>query len=178
MTADIDVPRGGAEGVIVGEGGRFYGWARYLVNSKPVFTYNLLDPKWTRLAGNGGLGPRQAYDRIRFQVPRLGEATLAYNNTSGVGSGGTGTLKVDGRVVSTQTLEHTLPLVKPLDQTFNIGSAGASPVDDKDYKVPFKFTGTINKLTIALDPPILTPERHKEAGECQPLRVGLAGTAA
>ncbi|MGD0931361.1 MAG: sulfatase-like hydrolase/transferase [Candidatus Korobacteraceae bacterium] len=68
-----------------------------------------------------------------------------------------GTLKVDGKVVSTQTLEHTLPLVKALDQTFNIGSAGASPVDDNDYKVPFKFTGTINKVTIALDPPVLTP---------------------
>jgi hypothetical protein len=77
---------------------------------------------------------------------------------SGVGRGGTGALKVDGKVVSTQKLA----LVKPLDQTFNIGSAGADPVDDRDYKVPFKFTGNINKLTIALDPPILTRDDVKK----------------
>jgi hypothetical protein len=97
-----------------------------------------------------------------FKYDGLGEATLAYNNNSGVGRGGTGTLKVDGKVASTQTLERTLPLVKPLDQSFNIGSAGPDPVDDRDYKVPFKFTGTINKVTIALDPPKLTPDDMKK----------------
>ena len=51
ITADIDVPQGGADGVIVGEGGRFYGWALYLLKSKPVYTYNLLDLKRTRWAG-------------------------------------------------------------------------------------------------------------------------------
>jgi hypothetical protein len=73
----------------------------------------------------------------------------------------TGTLTVDGKVVSTQKLERTLPLVKPLDQTFNIGSGGATPVDDPDYKVPFKFTGEISKVTIALDAPILTADDVK-----------------
>jgi arylsulfatase len=157
ITADIDVPQGGAEGVIVGEGGRFYGWAMYLVDGKPVYTYNLLDLKRTRFAGTEALAAGKHTIEYDFKYNGLGEATLAYNVLSGVGQGGTGTLKVDGKVVSTQTLEHTLPLVKALDQTFNIGSAGASPVDDNDYKVPFKFTGTINKVTIALDPPVLTP---------------------
>jgi hypothetical protein len=64
--------------------------------------------------------------------------------------------------VSTETLEATLPLVKPLDDTFNIGSSGNAPVDDKDYKVPFPFTGTINKVTIAVDPPKLTPQDVKK----------------
>jgi hypothetical protein len=64
---------------------------------------------------------------------------------------------VDGNVVSTQKLERTLPLVKPLDQFFAIGLSGPAPVDDHDYKVPFNFTGKINKVTIALDPPKLTP---------------------
>jgi len=48
-------------------------------------------------------------------------------------------------------------MVKPLDDTFNIGEAGAQPVNDADYKVPFNFTGTINKVTIAVDSPKLTP---------------------
>jgi hypothetical protein len=69
---------------------------------------------------------------------------------------------VDGKVVSTQTLGATLPLVKPLDDTFNIGNSGAEPVNDSDYKVPFKFTGTINKVTIAVDPPVLTPADIKK----------------
>jgi hypothetical protein len=157
ITADIEIPQGGAEGLIVGEGGRFYGCAMYLVNSKPVFTYNLLDLKRTRFAGTEALAPGKHTIEYDFKYDGLGEGTLAYNNLSGVGRGGTGTLKMDGKVVSTQTLEHTLPLVKALDQTFNIGSAGASPVDDSDYKPPFKFTATINKVTIALDPPVLTP---------------------
>jgi hypothetical protein len=149
ITAEIDVPQGGAEGVIVGEGGRFVGYALYLLKGKPVFTYNLLDLKRTRWEGPEAL----EYD---FRYDGLGEATLAYNNLSGVGRGGTGTLKVDGRLVSTQKLERTLPLVLPLDQTFDIGIGGPTPVDDNDYKVPFKFTGKIDKLTIALDPPKLT----------------------
>jgi arylsulfatase len=79
-----------------------------------------------------------------------------------VGRGGAGTLKVDGKVVSTQKLERTLPLVKPLDQAFAIGLSGPTPVDDRDYKVPFNFTGKINRLTIALDPPKLTPDDVKK----------------
>jgi hypothetical protein len=162
ITADLDIPQGGAEGVVVGEGGRFYGWALYLLKGKPVFTYNLLDLKRTRFEGTEALAAGKHTIVYDFKYDGLGEGTLAYNNTSGVGRGGTGTLKVDGKVVSTQTLERTLPLVKPLDQSFNIGSAGPDPVDDHDYQVPFKFTGTINKVTIALDPPKLTPDDLKK----------------
>ncbi|HME72213.1 MAG TPA: sulfatase-like hydrolase/transferase, partial [Myxococcota bacterium] len=162
ITADIDVPQGGAEGVIVGEGGRFTGYALYLLKGKPVFTYNLLDLKRTRWEGADALAPGKHTIEYAFKYDGLGEATLAYNNLSGVGRGGTGTLKVDGKVVSTEKLERSLPLVFPLDQTFDIGSSGASPVDDRDYKVPFKFTGKINKVTIAVDTPKLTPEDVKK----------------
>jgi arylsulfatase A-like enzyme len=159
ITANIDVPQGGADGVIVGEGGRFYGWALYMLKGKPVFTYNLLNLKRTRFEGTDlPLTPGKHTIVYDFKYDGLGEATLAYNNTSGVGRGGTGTLTVDGKVVSTQKIERTLPLVKPLDQFFAIGLSGPTPVDDHDYKVPFNFTGTINKVTIALDPPKLTPD--------------------
>src|SRR5208283_5439597 len=122
ITPDVDNPKGGAEGLSIGEGGRFYGWAVYLVDSKRVYTYNLLDIKQTRIAATEALAPGKHTIEYDFKYNGLGEATLAYNVLSGVGQGGTGTLKVDGKVVSTQTLEHTLPLVKALDQTFNIGS--------------------------------------------------------
>jgi arylsulfatase A-like enzyme len=162
ITADIDVPQGGAEGVIVGEGGRFYGYALYLLKGKPVFTYNLLDLKRTRWEGPETLAPGKHTIEYDFKYDGLGEATLAYNSSSGVGHGGTGTLKVDGKVVSTQKQEGSLPLVKPLDIAFDIGRSGANPVDDHDYKVPFNFTGKINKVTIVLDPPKLTPDDVKK----------------
>jgi arylsulfatase A-like enzyme len=162
ITADIEVPQNDANGVIVGEGGRFFGWALYLLNGKPVYTYNLLDLKRTRLAGTEALTPGKHTIEYDFKYNGLGEGTLAYNSTSGVGKGGTGTLKVDGKVISTQVLDATLPLVKPLDDTFTVGTSGASAVDDRDYKVPFKFSGTINKVTIAVDAPVLSPADIKK----------------
>jgi hypothetical protein len=165
ITADIDVPQGGAEGVIIGEGGRFAGYGLYLVKSKPVFTYNALDVKRTRWEGQEALAPGKHTIVYDFKYDGLGAGTLAYNNVSGVGSGGTGTLKVDGTVVSTEKMEHTIPLALPLDQTFNIGTSGATPVDDRDYKTPFPFTGKINKVTLAVDRPKLTPEDVKRLEE-------------
>src|SRR5258705_501758 len=83
----------------------------------------------------------------------MGFATLAFNNMSGVGRPGTGVLKVDGQVVATQRMERTLPLTLQWDETFDVGADTGTPVDDKDYQVPFKFTGKLNKLTIAVDRP-------------------------
>jgi hypothetical protein len=93
-------------------------------------------------------------------------ATLAFNTTSGISHSGTGTLKVDGKVVLTQKMERTIPIMLPIDETFDIGSDTGTPVDDKDYQVPFAFSGKIDKLTIALDPPKLSQEdvQKLEAG--------------
>jgi hypothetical protein len=74
-------------------------------------------------------------------------------------------LKVDGKVVSTQTMEHTVPLTLPWDETFDIGSDTGTPVDDGDYKVPFAFAGTINKVTFAIEPPVLTADDKKKLQE-------------
>jgi arylsulfatase len=70
-------------------------------------------------------------------------------------------LKVDGKVVATHQLKRTIPLIMPWDETFDIGSDTGTPVDDQDYQVPFKFTGKIDKLTITVAPPVLTPEDEK-----------------
>ncbi|MFO1392835.1 MAG: arylsulfatase [Steroidobacteraceae bacterium] len=156
MTAAIDVPAG-ADGMIYSEGGRFFGYGLYLLKGKPVFTYNLMDIKRTRWEGPA-LTPGKHTIEFDFRYDGLGAGTLAYNNLSGIGRGGVGTLKVDGKVVSTQTMEHTLPMTKPLDTVVNIGDATLTPVDDRDYRIPFKFTGTINKITIKLEPPVLSPQ--------------------
>ena len=92
----------------------------------------------------------------------MGAGTLAFNNMSGIGQGGTGVLKVDGKEVVTQKMEHTLRIIMQWDETFDIGSDTGTPVDDRDYQVPFKFTGKLNKLTLKLNRPELTPEDIKK----------------
>jgi arylsulfatase len=158
ITADIEVTNDDAEGVIVKDGGRFGGWGLYLLKGKPVFTWNLLDLKRVKWQATDALSPGKHTIVYDFKYEGLGAATLAFNNFSGIGRSGAGTLKVDGQVVSTNTMEKTIPIGLPVDETFDIGSATGTPVDDDDYQVPFPFTGTIDKLTFAIAPPVLTPE--------------------
>jgi arylsulfatase A-like enzyme len=165
ITADIDVPPGGAEGMIVTDGGRFGGYGMYLLKGKPMFLWNLLDLKRVRWEGTEALAPGKHTVEYDFKYDGLGFATLAFNNMSGIGRPGTGTLKVDGKVVSTQTMDHTVPLTLPWDETFDIGADTGTPVDDNDYKVPFKFTGKIDKLTISVEPPKLTAEDERRLTE-------------
>src|SRR5208337_509038 len=165
ITANIDVPQGGAEGVIVTEGGRFGGYGLYLLKGKPVFLWNLLDLKRVRWEATEALAPGKHRVEYDFKYDGLGFATLAFNNLSGIGRSGTGTLKVDGKLVSTQTMERTIPLILPWDETFDVGADTGTPVDDRDYQVPFTFTGKIDKLTIAVDRPKLTPEDERKLME-------------
>jgi arylsulfatase A-like enzyme len=156
IAADVEIPQSGAEGVLATEGGRFGGWGLYLLKSKPVFTWNLLDLKRVRWESGDALTPGKHTIEFDFKYDGLGLATLAFNNMSGIGRGGSGVLKVDGKVMATQTMERTVPLILQWDETFDVGADTGTPVDDKDYQVPFKFTGTLNKLTLKIDPPKLT----------------------
>ena len=167
ITAEIDVPKGGAEGMIVTDGGRFGGYGLYILKGKPVFLWNLLDLKRVRWEGKEALAPGKHRLEYDFKYDGLGFATLAFNNISGIGRPGTGTLKVDGKAVSTQTLDRTVPLTLPWDETFDIGSDTGTPVDDGDYQVPFKFTGKIDKLAISVEPPMLTDQDKKKLMEAE-----------
>jgi len=151
ITAEIDVPKGGANGMIVTHGGRFGGYGLYLVQGRPKFTYNFL-----------GLA------RARWQGPALteGHHTIVFDwqpDTGKVvplpfGIGGTGTLSVDGNPVATRSMSRTVPIILTLDETFDVGRDTGTPVDDKDYEVPFAFTGRLVKLTIDLGPTTVTPQ--------------------
>ncbi|MFZ1123294.1 MAG: hypothetical protein WAN81_23965 [Candidatus Binataceae bacterium] len=80
---------------------------------------------------------------------------------------------MDGKEVAHQTMERTVPLILQWDETFDIGEDTGTPVDDHDYQVPFKFTGKIDKLTIKIDRPKLTPEdeqRLMQGEAVQPTR--------
>lgn len=124
-------------------------------------SWNLLDLKRVRWEGPDTLSPGKHKLEFDFSYDGLGFATLAFNNLSGIGRSGTGMLKVDGKVVATQTMDRTVPIILQWDETFDVGADTGTPVDDRDYQVPFRFTGKIDKLTIAIEPPKLTPEDEK-----------------
>jgi len=149
VTGDVDLPKGGGEGVIATLGGRFGGFGLYLVKGKPVFSYNLLALETFRWAGAQALAP--------------GKHTIVFDFTydgPGAGKGGTGVLKVDGKVVDSKSIPHTIPFLMTIDETFDIGSDTRTSVNPADYQVPFAFTGKLNSLTVKLGPSrLLSQER-------------------
>jgi len=141
ITAEIEVPQAGAEGVLMTDGGRFAGYAFYLLKSRPVFTWNLIGLERVKWQAKAPLAP--------------GKHTLVFDwkyDGPGLGKGGTGTLKVDGKVVDTHPMPKSLPIAVAWDETFNVGHDTATSVDDQDYQVPFRFTGRIAELTVRTTP--------------------------
>jgi arylsulfatase len=159
ITAEVEIPKGGAHGMIVTDGGRFGGYGLFLSKGvlgirggKPVFLYNLLDLKRTVWAG-----------------PELdaGKHTIVFDFISdgpGLGKGGTGVLSVDGKEVDRKSMEHTTPITFPEDENFDIGQDTRTGVAMLEYRYesPFKFTGKINKVTFELGPEQLTEEEHQQ----------------
>jgi arylsulfatase len=164
ITAEITVPKGGAEGMIVTLGGRFGGYGMFLQKGKPVFAYNLLDMERFRWAG--GLGGKLGEDFFgRALAP--GKHTLVFDfkyDGPGPGKGGTGVFTVDGKEMAKKTIAHTIPLIMTVDETFDVGLDTGTGVDES-YKLPFKFTGTIDKLTVKLGPSQMTAADKKAAEE-------------
>jgi arylsulfatase len=157
ITADIEVPKGGAEGMILTSGGRFAGYGFYLLKGKPVFLWNLLDLERIKWEGPDALAPGKHSVEFHFEYDGLGVGTLAYNNMSGLGRPGTGTLKVDGKVVATKQMPRTLPMILQWDESFDIGSDTLTGVNDADYRPPFALTAKLDKLTLKVDRPQLSP---------------------
>jgi arylsulfatase len=171
ITADLTVPEGGAEGMILTSGGRFAGYGFYLLKGKPAFLWNLVDLERIKWEGPDALTPGKHTVEFDFKYDGLGLGTLAFNNMSGLGRPGTGTLKVDGKVVDTKTMPKTLPMILQWDEAFDIGSDTLTGVNDADYKPPFTLTAKLDKLTIKVDRPKLSPEDIKKLEE------GMKGAA-
>ena len=142
ITAEVEIPQGGGDGMVVTDGGRFGGYGLYLLKGKPVFTYNFLDMERTRWEGTEALA--------------AGKHTLVFDfkyDGPGFGKGGTGVLSVDGKEVANKKMAHTVPFLLSFDETFDVGVDTRTPVDDNDYQVPFRFTGNVDKLTVKLEEP-------------------------
>jgi arylsulfatase len=141
VTAEVEIPQGGAEGMINTLGGRAGGHGLYLLKGKPVFVYNFFDLERFRWEGQAALTPGKHTVMFDFKY-----------DGPGFGKGGTGVLSVDGKEVANRTIPHTIPFVETIDETFDVGVDTRTGVDDVDYQPPFRFTGKIDKLTIKLVP--------------------------
>jgi hypothetical protein len=122
----------------------------------------MLDLEWIKWEAPAALASGRHILEFDFKYDGLGVGTMAFNNFSGVGKGGTGTLKVDGKVVDTKRMEKTIPIILQWDESFDIGSDTITGVNDNDYLPPFPLTAKFNKLTINVDRPQLSPEDIKK----------------
>jgi arylsulfatase len=146
ITAEVDVPEGGGDGMIVTTGGRWGGYGLYMLKGKPVFDYNMLILAQYRWEGKEPLS--------------AGKHTIVYEYTydgPGIAKGGTGVLKVDGKVVDSHKQPNSIAFLQVSDETFDVGIDTRTGVNDNDYQVPFAFNGTIDKLTFNLGPSQFTP---------------------
>jgi arylsulfatase len=156
ITAEIDVPATGGDGMILTSGGRFGGYGFYIKDGKPVFLWNLVNLERVKWEGTEALTPGKHTIEFDFKYDGIGAGTLAFNDFSGVGKGGTGTLRVDGKDVQTQAMKQTIPMILQWDESFDVGSDTLTGVNDADYQPPFPLTATLEKLTIKVDRPQLS----------------------
>jgi hypothetical protein len=142
VTADVEVPVNGGEGMLMTSGGRFGGWGFYIVKGKPVFTHNLGDLARFRVESN--------------KVLTAGKHTVVLDwkyDGGGWGKGATASIKIDGVEVGSQKFPASTPIAFEAGESFDVGSDTGTGVNDADYQSPFTFTGKINKITISLGEP-------------------------
>jgi len=138
ITAEIDVPQGGANGTILAQGGRFGGWSLYVKDGVPGYAYNFLGLEQTSIVADKPLAP--------------GKATLKFDfayDSGGPGKGGMGTLYVNGTKVAEGRIERTQPGMFSADETADVGiDLGTPVVEAIGAEHASKFSGHIPKVTV------------------------------
>jgi hypothetical protein len=138
ITANIDIPANGAEGILITQGGLFAGWGLMIRSGKPKFTYNWLQEEITHITGGSALCSGKHVIRFEFKY-----------DGGGTGKGGKGTLSVDGKPVAQGRINKTVPNRFSLDETLDVGEDTGTPLTT-DYRVPFRFTGGIDSVIVEL----------------------------
>jgi arylsulfatase A-like enzyme len=139
ITAEIDVPEGGASGVVIAQGGRFAGWSFYLHEGRLRYCYNMLGLSQTSIT---------SADPVPAGVHQV-QVGFAYDG-GGLGRGAEVTLYVDGAEVGSGHLQGTVPLVFATDETCDLGCDTGSPVSDDYTPESSRFTGSIGWVQIDL----------------------------
>lgn len=153
IKAEVVIPQGGAEGMLLTYGGRFAGFGLYLLKGKPVFCYNLAGVSRYYVVGKDALTP--------------GAHSIIYDfnyDGGGIGKGGTSTIQVDGKVIATGRVDRTLAFRLSIDEGLDCGEDTGTPVSE-DYQTPFKFTGELKKAVIQLGKSGLAASDQKKVEE-------------
>jgi len=141
INADVQIPEGAANGVIIAQAGRFGGWSLYLKEGKPMFVYNFLGLQEFKVSAQDALAAGKATVRMNFDY-----------DGGGVGKGGTASLLVNGQKVASGRIERTQGMMFSADETAGVGQDDATPVTT-DYKERDNaFTGRILKVVIDVKP--------------------------
>jgi arylsulfatase A-like enzyme len=140
VTAEIEVPEEGAQGVIIAQGGAFGGWSLYAKDGRPVYCYNLAGLQRVKVSGGKPIAPGQHQVRMEF----------AYDG-GGLAKGGDVVLFVDGKKVGEGRLEATQPMIFSADETTDVGTDGATPVSDDYGPKDCEFSGKVEWVQIDLD---------------------------
>ncbi|HEY7762568.1 MAG TPA: arylsulfatase, partial [Actinomycetota bacterium] len=137
VTADVEIPQGGAEGVIIAQGGRFGGWSFFLKGGRAAFVYNVLGIQEFSI---------EADDAIPAGSHKV-RAEFAYDG-GGLAKGGNVTLYYDGVAAGSGRVEATQPMVFSADETTDVGYESGTTVTADYTTKTSRFTGTINWVQI------------------------------
>jgi arylsulfatase A-like enzyme len=140
VTAQLVVPEGGGEGVVIAQGGAFGGWSIYLREGRPTYCYNLLGIARFKVAGEEPLSAGERQVRMEFSY-----------DGGGLGKGGDVALYVDGAKVGEGRVEGTMPLIFSGDETTDLGSDLGTPVSDDYASAESSFSGKIEWVQIDVD---------------------------
>jgi arylsulfatase len=140
ITAQIDVPEDGANGVILAQGGAFGGFALYAKDGRPAYCYNLFGLQRFKVYGADPIPPGGHQVRMEFTY-----------DGGGLGKGGDARLYVDGEQVGEGRIDATVPVVFSADETTDVGSDTATPVSDDYGPRDSAFTGRVVWVQIDVD---------------------------
>jgi arylsulfatase len=157
ITADVEIPPGGADGVILAQGGRFGGWSLYFKNGKPAYAYNFLGLERSTVAGSQPVPAGKAMIRFEF----------AYDG-GGLGKGGLGTLFVNDKKVAEGRIGRTQSMIFSADDLADVGLDEGTPVTEEYTSFDSAFTGKILEVTVDVKP----------MGEGEKAAAGKAGAEA
>ena len=143
ITASVEIPPAGANGVLVAEGGVVGGYVLYIKDGRPTYEYNMVTQTRSRVTGSQALSPGPNVIRMEFHY-----------DGGGLGKGGTAALFVNDKKVGEGRVENTAWGRFSADETFDVGEDTGSPVSS-DYSSPNPFTGTLKKVEIFAPPPNL-----------------------
>jgi arylsulfatase len=153
VTAEIEVPEGGANGVIIAQGGGFAGWSLYLNDGKPTYCHNLGGISLYKAAGSEPVPSGTHQVRVEF----------AYDG-GGLAKGGLATIFVDGTKQGEGRIDATIPMVYSADETCDVGSDTGTSVSDDYEPADSHFTGKVEwvQLDIGDDDHshLITPEER------------------